>query len=808
MNNLVFEPLIPTALWGALALGALALLAFYAWDSRTRCPRRRWGFMLVLMLITFVLPLGILLNPQWVERIPPPAGKPLLTILVDSSRSMETEDGGSGQSRLEEAHQFAAAVSEDASASLEVEIRSFASGSPATAAQDNNSSSSAGQFTDLGAAIRDALQPDRPQGQALLLLSDGIHNAGPVSAVLESAARAKAMSVPIYAKALGGEATVRDIAVEAVSPQELAFVGQRVPIRIRVTAQDLAGEAEVVLLSDEKEIDRRPVTLVAGETPEVQFEVSHDESGVYRYDVRVAGFPQEVTLVNNACTQVLRVVNEPIRVLLLEGKPYWDTKFLIRTLAADQAIELVSIVRMAEGRFLERTLKRPPVTASDGEVTDKSDSKPAGDIENKKVSEGTPSADGDEEISDPEVAATVNSPAEEAESETAVAPPIERTEGWKIRSDGASVLTNQSLLESYQVIVIGRDAEAFLSPTALLQLRRWLNVSGGSLVCFRGPPMVQANQQLASLLPVRWTNSRETRFHMRLTETGESLHWLPEEDEASGGDSLKRLPTLARSSQSGALQPLTQVLAVADLPSGEAASPVVSFRPYASGRVVLVEGAGMWRWAFLSPSHKQYDPVYGALWHSLVRWLVSNTGLLATQNRALRSDKIRYSTTEQVTASLLIRESALTETLPSVELRSEQLPEVKSFTPIPSGDESGAFRVLFGKLPEGRYEAQIVGSEASETAAHTVFDVRSNVTEVLELSANEPLLKRLADMTGGAIMNTDSQNEVATQIDQQLSRNRPEQVRTTSAWDRMWVMGVVLGLWAVSWAVRRSSGLI
>ena len=45
-------------------------------------------------------------------------------------------------------------------------------------------------------------------------------------------------------------------------------------------------------------------------------------------------------------------------MLLLEGKPYWDTKFLVRTLSADRSIELTSVVQMAEGRLLQRKIPR------------------------------------------------------------------------------------------------------------------------------------------------------------------------------------------------------------------------------------------------------------------------------------------------------------------------------------------------------------------------------------------------------------------------------------------------------------------
>ena len=46
------------------------------------------------------------------------------------------------------------------------------------------------------------------------------------------------------------------------------------------------------------------------------------------------------------------------RVLLVEGKPYWDSKFLARTLASDPSIELVSIVLIViQLRWLQEFLE-------------------------------------------------------------------------------------------------------------------------------------------------------------------------------------------------------------------------------------------------------------------------------------------------------------------------------------------------------------------------------------------------------------------------------------------------------------------
>src|SRR5205085_433324 len=82
-------------------------------------------------------------------------------------------------------------------------------------------------------------------------------------------------------------------------------------------------------------------------------------------------------------------------------------------------------------------------------------------------------------------------------------------------------------LGDFQVIVLGRDAEAFLTDEVQTQLRSWLVQRGGALVCYRGQPVAQLSQRLAQLLPVRWTPMREARIHWNLTERGRDMHWLP-----------------------------------------------------------------------------------------------------------------------------------------------------------------------------------------------------------------------------------------------------------------------------------------
>ncbi len=754
MNGLTFEPYIPLALWLPLALVALGLLVAYAVGSRGRLRGRVRLGILALMSLALALPLLILLNPTWIEPIPPPAGKPHLTILVDSSASMAITDEDAGASRYAEAVMIAEQMTHALGDQFEIRLRSVAEDSPMRDLALLQQSQPAGMLTDLAAGVEQSLD-DRPQGQAVLLLSDGIHNAGGgLDALRQSVAKAHAMAAPIYARTIGKQSGVQDLEVSLRLPQEMGFAGQTVPVVVSVHQRGaLVDRTQLSLSLNDTVVQQQELRLAPDGDTEATFQVTQHDSGLYRYEVAANAAVGEVTDVNNRATLLLRVVNEPVRILLLEGKPYWDTKFLARTLAADPSVELTTVVRMAEDRYLQRHISREPASG-------------------EQATEG---------------------PAEN----TALC-----AEKWTTQRDLDAVLAGAAGLSAYQVILLGRDAEVFLNDARVAQLKKWLVEDNGSLVCFRGSPATQVSQQMAELMPVRWTASRESRFRVRLTDSGRGVQWLPTSDD--GQDLLANLPSLATVAQPQQPKPLAVVLATTT--AGQEAVPVISYQPIGNGRAVVVEGAGMWRWAFLPPEHQQFDETYGMLWRSLVRWLVANSGLLPSQQVAMRSDKVTFSTAETATATLLVRETGAAGP-PPIELTGQSLRAPQTITPTAAGSWPGQFRVVFGKLPEGRYRAHVIGSN-DESATTAAFDIRGNLSERLDVAARPDLMRMIAQESGGAVLESDLPQQLAQQFQNHLSASRPQRSVKTIAWDRWWVLLTVYGLWAAAWGLRRRSGLV
>lgn len=792
--SLVFEPLISSTLWLTLAVAVGVLLCGYAWRRPWAISRRTWGVIVGLMSVSAALVLGILLNPTWHERIPPPAGKPRLAIVLDDSASMAATDMPDGKSRYTSAAAIAKACAENLSERFDVAISTFSKTVLPVGAESLAGRTPSGMTTDLATAVSASIDPGRPAGQAILLLSDGNHNAGGgTPQVLAALSLARGADAPIFTKTFGTDAEIHDLSIRLHAPQQLSFIGQQVPVTALIRRRGQAPQAVTVVLTHEgKEVERQPLFLSGDTEGEVRFHVEQKERGLYRYDVQVVPFEGELTQVNNFSTFLLRVVDEPIRVLLVEGKPYWDSKFLARTLSSDPSIELVSVVRMSEGRYLERTLKRWKSTLPPAAEAGPAGNEPASPKEGDDAKAPTePAAD---------AAADDNS-----KSTSPADLPV--TESWRVITDGRDVLEHRTTLGSFQVVVLGRESESFVSEAAADNLRDWVGTESGALVCFRGQPMAQVSERLEKLLPVNWNAVEESRFRMTLTDRGRELRWFDLQGTSRAGETLPNLPTLAASSRIGQTKPLATILATTSDEAGNE-RPVVSFHPYGGGRVVVVEGSGMWRWAFLPPAYADHDATYGTLWQSLLRWLVSGAALLPSQEMAIRTDQVTFGSSETATASLIMRKTIAQTEAPAVELFEEGRPEPRTIQPVPAGEGPGTFRVVFGELPEGRYRARIAGQPPGKSGVETAFDVRTLLEEQLDLRARPDLMARIASSTGGTELQSDSPKEIAATFTAHLDKGRPDRIKKTPAWDRWWVLVGAFSIWAVTWGIRRHSGLV
>jgi hypothetical protein len=374
-----------------------------------------------------------------------------------------------------------------------------------------------------------------------------------------------------------------------------------------------------------------------------------------------------------------------------------------------------------------------------------------------------------------------------------------------------SPLEQMETLEQYRVVILGRDAEAFLTDRGLDNLSEWINNKGGCLVCSRGEPARLKNPKLAALLPVQWSEQIEARFRTKISQYGFDSAVF--DSLTLDGDPLGLLPSLSTAGKPITRSGLPQVLLQSVSDSTGKAIPVVTYQSMGAGQAIVVEGAGMWRWAFLAPQYADKERIYATLWQSLVQWIISQQELMPGQLVSIRPDRATFLTGDKATATLLVRDpNAFMDANGTMNLavllyrEDSALP--KRYSPIPIADQKNMYRIDFGSVDVGYFAAQVVGGDDEKVLAETAIEVRDPWFEKLEADARPDLMRRIATISGGESLRLDQVSSVVDRFEQRLLEKRPPQIIRTTVWDRPLVMLSILGVWVTSWIIRRRSGSI
>ncbi len=779
------DPQIPLSLWWALAAFAVAAVAWYLirfdWNQSTQ----KRLFLTAMLALGLIGPLLIALNPTWVETIPPLPGKPTLTILLDGTMSMNTADvdDSRSQSRWQRGLQLANQVeSKDGS----VEIRQFAIGGELKAVDfgqlqqnanklknENEDASTIwpqGHRSDLSMAIRQSIRSGSPLGHAILLISDGAHNVGSTEGLLQSAREANALATPIYTVTLGSSLGMKNLSLTAKSPRMLSFPDTPITIRAMVGHSGLNGSTTQVQLLHDNEVIQSQSIRLNDPMQEVRFvvEPKSGNQALDRYQILASEVSGEITTADNETSILVQQLSAPIEVLVLEGKPYWDTKFLLRNLANDSVVNLTTIVRLGSNRFLLRRIEQAASAKTD-------------------------------------VATAGSNSKDENQSSN---PSIDKSNQWEVQEQLVSPLESDQLLEKYRLVILGRDAGAYLTPTAIDNLRAWVSKNGGCLLCSRGAPTDQMAAKLAEILPVRWARNRdESRVHPEVTQHAMDTSVF-DPLLSDGIDPIASMPTLAVGSQPKMRTGLPQVLMQSAVTGGETI-PIVTYQPLGAGQTIVVEGAGMWRWAFLSPEHASKDKIYPTLWQSMIQWIISQQDMLPGQDISIRPDRATYLAGDRASASVTLKNPAswAIEDL-SVLLQTAEFELPKRLTLTASGVDNGLFRVDLGALEVGYYSLKVVRGVSDEILAAGAFEVRDPWFESLEVDARPDVMRQVSRLSGGEVVDPRDVAQLAERFAQQIrSQQKHEETRTTM-WDRPWVLLIVLGSWITSWIVRRRSGIV
>ncbi len=309
---------------------AVAIVAVVTW--------RRSGFaigtgLVELLRVVIAGLVAVLLNqPEWVEEFRPDT-KPVVAVLVDASRSMDTQDvvasgdkPGTARSRRE-----AIADLERDSFWRSLEKRYDVRIEPFSVAPEAIG-------TDLAGPLSKSLER-HANLRAVVLAGDGDWNEG--SPPLESAQRMRLAQVPVFAVPVGSQTKLPDVDLVSLDCPTVGVVGK--PVRVPFTIHSSLPTERVVpvtLTTNTGENLRKDVRLPPMATITDWIYWTPPGEGDFVVTVTVPVQAGELLPDNNTRTAPIAVRQEQLKVLVVESVPRWEYRYLRNALSRDPGVDV------------------------------------------------------------------------------------------------------------------------------------------------------------------------------------------------------------------------------------------------------------------------------------------------------------------------------------------------------------------------------------------------------------------------------------------------------------------------------------
>jgi hypothetical protein len=365
----------PVPAWGWLLI-VLAAVFVSAWSySRLEGPRVA-RTVLACVRALMLLVLAVAASGPRLERERTEIERDRLAVLIDRSASLGISDGGAG-SRDEELRGLLESTRATWSAiAEEKEIDWIGFGGAAVPLATGTPTPPDGlppadlPRTAIGAALETAVR--RASGRPLsgvVVLSDGRSADTLPSGVL---ADLRSERVPVHVVPVGSPERAAEFAVRSAEAPTVAFVDDTVPVTVRFDhtgiGVDRAGRFEIVDDATGLVLEAGGVTEAQLEAGEATLVVETEQSGPQRWTVRYVPEGPDLSAENNTASLALRLVDEPIRVLYVDGSPRWEQRFLKSLLIREDSVDSSCLLLAVNRRFQQEgdtVLTSLPVTSED-----------------------------------------------------------------------------------------------------------------------------------------------------------------------------------------------------------------------------------------------------------------------------------------------------------------------------------------------------------------------------------------------------------------------------------------------------------
>jgi len=185
----------------------------------------------------------------------------------------------------------------------------------------------------------------------LVLVTDGADNDD--RPLTESLVPLQASGVPVFTVGLGEESIEPDIELGRVDLPRAVLRGSTLMVDLVVTQRGFGRRTVPVVVEDDTRILAEETVELGpdGEPVVVRIGFQMEEAGPRRIQFRIPPQQGERVDRNNRRNVWVDVRGESEKILYFEGEPRFEVKFMRRAVEEDENLQLVVLLRTAEGKF-------------------------------------------------------------------------------------------------------------------------------------------------------------------------------------------------------------------------------------------------------------------------------------------------------------------------------------------------------------------------------------------------------------------------------------------------------------------------
>mgnify|MGYP001435747420 FL=1 len=167
---------------------------------------------------------------------------------------------------------------------------------------------------------------------SVVIATDGLYNRG------KNPLYSEKFNFPIYSLILGDTAEQVDISIDKIEHNELAFLGNYFPVKIRIKSTSAKNKNFKLKIRQNDSIifTKSFVSILNNEYFEIKEDFLANKIGMNKYSISISEFSNEQNIINNYADFFIDIIDSKSKILIFNDKPHPDIAAFVSSISSNE----------------------------------------------------------------------------------------------------------------------------------------------------------------------------------------------------------------------------------------------------------------------------------------------------------------------------------------------------------------------------------------------------------------------------------------------------------------------------------------